>query len=121
MFETHPVAMYGLLGHPQLEVVPEFIMAVCWWGVGGDGTYMLFIFASTSTHALSKVLWVTVTGVFILFCSTDVLVSFCLVEFFLDPIPSQSAFLFFSALIFAQFAKMLLYHCSLLSLFLSRQ
>ena len=52
-FKTDIVTMNVFIGHSQVEVLLESIMAVCWWGVGGDGMYMLFIVAAPSTFAVS--------------------------------------------------------------------
>ena len=116
LLET-PVVMNGLFGCPQLEMVPKSIMAVCWLCVVGDGTYMLFIVAAASTHAVSGVSWANV--VITSFLST-VFAPYCVVESTLDLIPHQLAFLFFLALVFARFSKIPLYHSGLLSLFLLR-
>ena len=93
LFETCPVVMSRSFGRLQLEVAPASLMTVCWLGVVGDGMYMLFIFAASSTHAVSRVLWVNV--VLTLFLSTVVLVQCCVLESAMDTIPHQSAFLFF--------------------------
>ena len=69
------MVMSGLPSHPQMEVVPESIIAVHWLVAYGDGMDTFVIVAAASTHAVSKVSRVYLVLIF--FLSTVVLVSHC--------------------------------------------